>query len=142
MADSIVIPADVDTILEVVADVEAYPQWQPEVRRVDVLETDEDGWVTKASFEVDAKIVTARYTLAYRYTPTSMTWHLVSGEPIKRNDGAYEFTDQGDGTTLVTYRVEIDAGIPVPGLLRRQASKRIVDAGLRGLKRRVESLAA
>lgn len=141
VSDSIVIDADADTIMDVIADFEAYPEWQDEIREVEILETDDDGWGTRVRFVVDAKIFTARIILAYEYTDTSMTWHLVEGDPIRRNDGAYELRERAEGGTEVSYRLEMDPGVPVPGILRRQAAKRIVDAGLKGLKRRVEAAA-
>ena len=46
----------------------------------------------------------------------------------------------GDGATLVTYRLEVALGVPLPGLLKRQAAKQIVRSALSDLKRRVESM--
>jgi ribosome-associated toxin RatA of RatAB toxin-antitoxin module len=38
--DSIVVHADPDAVWDVIADFEAYPEWQPEIREAEVLETD------------------------------------------------------------------------------------------------------
>jgi ribosome-associated toxin RatA of RatAB toxin-antitoxin module len=138
--ERIVVRADPDTILDVVADFEAYPQWQPEVKDVEILETDDDGWGTRVRFVIDARLFTTSLVLAYTYSEAAMRWHLVEGDPVKRNDGEYVLRDLGDGTTEVTYALEIDPGVPVPGIVRRQAAKRIVDSGLHGLKRRVEAV--
>ena len=138
VTDRIVVAADPDTIMDVVADVEAYPQWQDRVREVEVLGTDADGWVTEARMVVDAKMFTASFVLAYGYTPDEMRWHLVSGDGVRRNDGAYRLADRGDGTTEVTYELVVEPSVPGPGLRRRQAAKAIVDTALKGLKRRVE----
>jgi uncharacterized membrane protein len=136
--DSIVVDADPDSIMDVIADFEAYPDWQEEIRRVEVLEADDDGWATKVAYEVDARVMQMRYTLAYTYTDTAMRWTLVEGEGVRKIDGAYLLEDRGDGTTEVTYELEIELGMPVPGLLRRQAARRIVDGALMAMKQRVE----
>jgi ribosome-associated toxin RatA of RatAB toxin-antitoxin module len=137
--DSIVITADPDSIMDVIADYEAYPEWQDEIKEAEILATDDDGWGTEVRFKVDATIAVVNYTLSYTYTDTSLRWTMVEGDKVKRNEGSYELTDQGDGTTLVEYDLEVEPGIKVPSMLRKQASKRIVRTALEGLKRRVES---
>ena len=139
--DSIVITADPDSIMDVIADYEAYPEWQDEIKEVEILETDEDGWGTTVRFKVDATIAVVNYTLAYTYDDNALRWTMVEGDKVKRNEGSYELTEQGDGTTLVEYDLEVEPGIKVPSMLRRQAQKRIVRTALEGLKRRVESAA-
>jgi len=138
--DSIVVNADPDTVLDVVADFSSYPEWQDEMIEGAVLETGPDGRGTKARFVVDAKVARATLVLAYTYTPTSMSWKLVESDKLRRNDGSYVLEDLGDGRTKVTYALEVEVGVPMPGMMRRQAAKRIVDSGLKGLKSRVESL--
>jgi ribosome-associated toxin RatA of RatAB toxin-antitoxin module len=137
--DSIVVKADPDTIMDVIADFEAYSEWQPEIKNVEVLETDEDGWATRVRFRVDAMITEVNYTLDYTYDDTSMSWTMVEGDKVKSNDGSYTLEDQGDGTTLVTYHLEVEPGIRVPSVVRKQGAKRIANAALKSLKQRAES---
>ena len=139
--ESVVIKADPDTIMDVIADFDAYRDWQPDFKSVEVLETDADGWATRVRFVLDAMIMTTTYTLAYRYTETSMSWDLVEGEQVRKLEGSYTLEDAGDGQTNVTYQLEVDPTISVPGILKRKATKKIVDSALKGLKQRVESLA-
>lgn len=136
--DSIVVNADPDTILDVVADLESYPEWQAEVRKVEVLETDDDGWPTKARLDVDVKVAQASMVLEYTYGDNEMRWRLLEGKGLTRNDGAYILDDRGDGTTEVTYEVEIETNLKVPAMVRRQVAKRVVDTALKQMKRRVE----
>jgi hypothetical protein len=64
----------------------------------------------------------------------------VQGRVLKGMDGAYLLDETGDETE-VTYRLAVDVAIPMIGMLKRKAEKVIIDTALRGLKRRVESLA-
>jgi hypothetical protein len=123
----------------VATDFEAYPEWNANIKRVEVKETDDEGYVTRVWYEVDAKIKTVRYTLAYDYSnaPDAFSWDLLDGD-VKELSGSYSFDDFGD-TTEVTYETAIDPGFPVPGLLKRQAEKQIVKGALQDLKKRVES---
>ena len=137
--DSIDIEAPTDTVFEVATDFEAYPEWNANIKKVEVKETDDEGYATRVRYEVDAKIKTVRYTLAYDYStaPDSFSWDLLDGD-VKELSGSYSFEDFGD-TTEVTYETVIDPGFPVPGLLKRQAEKQIVKGALQDLKKRVES---
>ncbi len=137
--DSIVVDADPDTILDVVADLESYPEWQAEVQSVEVLETDDDGWPTKARLDVDVKVAQAVMVLEYTYGDNEMRWRLLEGKGLTRNDGAYILDDRGDGTTEVTYEVEIETNLKVPSMVRRQVARRVVDTALKQMKRRVEA---
>jgi ribosome-associated toxin RatA of RatAB toxin-antitoxin module len=136
--ESIVVAADPDTIMDVIADFEAYPDWQKEFKEAEILESDADGWGTKVRYKVDAKVISAEYVLAYTYTDNEMRWELVDGDQLRKNEGTYTLEDQGDGTTLVTYELEVETSIPMPGMLRRKAAKRIVDGALKDMKQRVE----
>lgn len=90
-------------------------------------------------FEVDAKIKTLRYTLAYDYAgaPQTFSWSLVEGD-VKELSGAYSF-DEFEDLTEVSYELTLDPGFRVPGILKRQAEKLIVSTALNDLKKRVES---
>ena len=139
LSDSIVVNADSDTIMDVIADFDAYPEWQDEIKEVEVLVTDADGWGTRVRFKVDAMITEANYVLDYTYEDAAMRWTMVEADKLKSQAGSYELTDQGDGTTLVTYNLELEPAIKVPSMIRKQGTKRIANAALKSLKRRVES---
>lgn len=137
--DSIDIKATAQAIFEVAADYENYPDWQDQVKKAEVLETDDDGYGTVVSYEVDAIVKKLSYTLEYDYQgwPKSFTWKLREGD-LESLNGKYSF-DEFDDVTEVTYEISIDPGFKVPSLLRRQGEKQIVSTALKGLKKRVES---
>ena len=143
MADSVKDTIDVegttDDIFGVATDFPAYPEWNSNIKKVEVKETDDEGRATKVWYEVDAKVKTVRYTLAYDYSnaPESFSWDLVDGD-VKALSGSYSF-DEFDDVTEVSYETTIDPGFPVPGFLKRQGEKQIVKGALQDLKKRVES---
>ena len=139
ISDNIDIAAGAKEIFEVAADFESYPEWQPNVKKVEILETDGDGRATQVFYEIDAKIKSLKYTLEYDYSnaPTSFSWKLVDGD-VKELEGSYSF-DEFDDVTEVNYELAMDPGFKVPGMLKRQAQKAIVSTALNDLKKRVES---
>ena len=137
--DSIDVEATAEEIFEVATDFAAYPEWNANIKKVEIKETDDEGRATKVWYEVDVKVKTVSYTLAYDYSnaPDSFSWDLVDGS-VKELSGSYSF-DEFDDVTEVQYETKIDPGFPLPGLLKRQAEKQIAKGALADLKKRVES---
>jgi uncharacterized membrane protein len=137
--DSIDIKATTDEIFEVATDFEAYPEWNTNIKKVEIKETDDEGYATHVWYQVDAKVKTLTYTLAYDYSdaPNSFSWSLLDGD-VKELSGSYTF-DEFDDVTEVAYETRIDPGFPIPGFLKRQGEKQIVKGALNDLKKRVES---
>jgi carbon monoxide dehydrogenase subunit G len=134
------IEASAAEVMDVLTDYEAYPEWA-DVKSARVVERGDGGIGTKVAFEVDVPMLgRADYTLAYRYAPgdTGMSW--VSTEArgsVTRITGEY-LLDELDDETSVTYRLAVELGVLLPGFVRTQGAKRVIDNALEGLKRRVE----
>ena len=128
-------------VMAVVADFEAYPDWVANLELVEVLARDRRGRGTRVAFRLATPWGEQAYTLAYRYQPrdAGVSWTYVEGT-LEDLAGSYTLEPTGDGTTRVTYRLEVALGMPVPGFLMRQAAKQIVRSALGDLKRRVESM--
>ncbi len=135
---SILIDASTDAIMDVIADLERYPEWSDGVKRVEVLTEFEDGRPATARFNLDAGAVKDTYELEYEWDDDSVSWTLTKGSVLKSMDGTYALAPHEDGGTTVFYRLEIDLSIPMIGLIKRKAERVIVDTALKGLKKRVE----
>lgn len=136
---SIVINASPEAIMEVIADLPAYPEWSDGVKSVEVLATNDDGRPAQARFTFDAGLIKDTYDLDYTWHGNeSVDWTLVQASMLKMMDGTYTLTDKGDGTTEVAYKLAVDVNIPMLGMMKRKAEKSIVDTALKGLKKRVE----
>jgi ribosome-associated toxin RatA of RatAB toxin-antitoxin module len=137
---SILISADPASVMTVIADFEAYPDWAQGVKKAQPLETGADGRADRVHFELDASPIKDAYTLAYEWDgDRCVSWKLVEGTMLKAMDGAYELETRGVAETEVTYRLAVDIAIPMIGMLKRKAEKVIIDTALKGLKRRVEA---
>jgi ribosome-associated toxin RatA of RatAB toxin-antitoxin module len=127
-------------VMAVIADFDAYPDWVGNLEEVQVLARDRRGRGTRVAFRLRTPVLTAAYTLAYRYAPrdAGISWTYVEGT-LQDLSGSYTLEPAGDGTTQVTYRLDVELGMPLPGLVKRQAARQIVRSALSDLKRRVES---
>ena len=126
-------------IMEVITDFDAYPQWAG-VRSAEVKKRDSKGRPSEVAMAVSQMGFEATYTLAYRYAAkdggVSWTTKEASGA-VKDIRGEYVLEPAGDATE-VTYRLTLDVAISLPGFLRRQAEKQVINTALGGLKKRVE----
>jgi uncharacterized protein YndB with AHSA1/START domain len=138
-SSTIVIDAPPSRVMEAIADFDAYPEWAQGVHTAEVRETLPDGRAKEVYFEIEATPIKDSYSLGYDWHgDESVTWSLVSGKMMKKLDGAYLLRPNGSGTE-VTYRLAVELGIPMIGMLKRKAEKVIIDTALKGLKKRVES---
>jgi carbon monoxide dehydrogenase subunit G len=137
---SILIEAPAAEIMDVLTEYEAYPEWA-DVKSVTVVERGAGGLATKVAFEVEVPVLgRAEYTLAYRYAPgdAGMSWVSTEARGAVSNITGEYLLDERDGETHVTYRLAVELGVLLPGFVRTQGAKRVIDNALAGLKRRVE----
>ena len=139
-AQTIYIDAAPSTVMEVIADIGSYPDWVAEYKEAEVLEVDADGRPKIARLVLDAAVLKDTMVLSYVWPPDheSVTWSLVSSSLLKALDGAYRLAPKGTGTE-VTYELSVDLVIPMIGLLKRKAERRLTDTALKDLKTRVEA---
>ena len=136
---SITIAASVADVMAVIADFEAYPDWNNEVKLVEILSVYEDTeQPAEVRFVLDAGAIKDDYVLEYEWVSAAeLRWHLVKGDMLKAMDGVYRLTADG-ASTEVSYRLAVDVKIPMIGMIKRKAEKVIIDRALKGLKVRVE----
>jgi hypothetical protein len=81
------------------------------------------------------------YTLAYDYSeaPRVLAWKLTQGDITTKLDGSYIFDPAEGGGTEVTYHLEAELRVPIPGFIKMRATSRIMATAMRELKARVES---
>lgn len=137
---SIVIDAPPVAVMDVIADFPAYPTWATGVKRADVVKGPAEGRAEQVFFQLEVPPISDEYTLSYVWSgDREVTWTLVSGKMLRSLDGAYMLRPV-EGGTEVTYRLTLDVNIPLIGMLKRKGEKILIDAALKGLKKRVESL--
>lgn len=141
---SIVVNAPAGDVLDIIADLEAYPEWIKEFKSVEILTEDGDGWPDTASFRLDAGPIQDTYTLDYTWDVDEAgqgvaSWNLLEASVLTAMDGSYTLTSTADGGTEVVYELTVDVKVPMLGMLKRKAEKVIVDSALRDLKKRAEA---
>ena len=140
-SSSTTVAAPPDAVLAVIADLHAYPEWNGEIKSVEVLETVPDGRPREARFSISSSGMNDEYVLRYDWAPDGVGWELVAPSALQKTQvGSYRLAPVGGGTE-VRYDLQIESRIPMIGMMRRKIEQRIVAAALQSLKARVEQLA-
>ncbi len=123
------------------SDIEAYPDWAEPIKQVTVEERDEEGRPRVVTFRTASFGRSTSYTLAYDYSqaPDVLSWVQTKGDITSKLDGCYVFKPLPDGGTEVTYHLEVEMKVPLPGFIKMRVQSRILAIALRDLKARVES---
>ncbi|HUR13119.1 MAG TPA: SRPBCC family protein [Mycobacteriales bacterium] len=138
-SSSITIAADPEAVLDVIRDVEAYPDWTGGIAKAVVLEPGAKG-PKKVAFSMSQSGLSDEYTLLYDWQDDGVEWSLAEPSKLQKSQkGSYRLSGSGD-STQVTYLLTMDIKVPMIGLMKRKAEKMIIDSALKELKKRVESL--
>ena len=125
----------------VAADLERYPEFFNDIKEVEVKERDVRGRPLLVIFRAAAFGRSTSYTLAYDYAdaPHTLAWKLTEGDITTKLDGSYVFDPGEGGGTDVTYHLEAELRVPIPGFIKMRATSRIMSYALRDLKAQIES---
>jgi ribosome-associated toxin RatA of RatAB toxin-antitoxin module len=133
------IAATPEACFAALTDFEHLPDWQGAVRRVKILERDDQGRASVVEYEVDAKVKTVRYRLRQIYDePRRLGSEYVGGD-FRDFSGEWRFKPAGAGRTHAELDLNIDPGRFVPGPVRGAISNAVMGRALRDLKRHLES---
>jgi uncharacterized membrane protein len=132
------IDAPPEVLYDVAADVASYPEWASGVKEVEVLGLDDQGRVDRARFVLEGFVKEIEYVLKYTHDrPKVLSWVAEESSDLKMLEGSYQFSPTENGSTEVVYALTVDTKFTIPGFIKRQAEKQIVNTALRGLRRRV-----
>jgi ribosome-associated toxin RatA of RatAB toxin-antitoxin module len=136
------IAASAERIVSVILDFDAYPAWARDLKGVTVDARDEEGRGREVTFRAAAMGRSTSYTLRYTYEddPVQISWELVRGDIMRRLDGSYllEPIPGEPDRTRVTYHLNVDLVVPLPGFVKRRAESKIIHTALRELRAHVE----
>lgn len=125
----------------VVTDIERYPEWAADIKQVTIDRRDGEGRPLLCTFRAAAFGRSTSYTLEYDYSdaPHVVAWRQIRGDIATKLDGSYVFEPAVGGGTEVTYHLEVELRVPIPGFIKLRAASRIISTALRELKARAES---
>lgn len=114
---TVLIKSDIDKVIAIARDVEAYPQFMPDVKSVTILERSEDGLTTITEFVGIIKEfkTTMKWTAkdVWDLQAKRCEFNLVKGD-FKSYSGVWTLEQVGDSTKF-TSSIEFEYDIPMIG---------------------------
>lgn len=140
-SSTITIDAPIDRVAATLFDIASYPQWSGAFKKVEVLESDSQGQVTKAILSVDAGAVKDVVTLIFVWdqAPSKVTFLLEDANILTKMDGAYLLGSLDADSTTVTYELSVGLSMPIPPMMITKQEKSTIDSALKQLKEHLES---
>lgn len=98
--------APIEKVYACIVDYASYPEFVDGVSSIKILEQNESGARVEYSLNM---IKTFNYVLKLTHEkPNKVSWQLEGGDIFKRNNGSWNLSDRGDGTTAVKYELDVD----------------------------------
>jgi len=132
---TVIVDAPLADVQGVLFSIESYPEWLTSIKKVDVLERDDQNRVTKAKLSIDAGMMKDRVVLEYDWSgaPSTLTFTMDEADLLTQMDGTYSFKAIGADSTQVTYELEVAVSLPVPAMMITKAQQQTIDTALKEL---------
>ncbi len=140
--EHISVAAPPERCFAVAADLERYPEWAADIKEIEVKERDDQGRPLLVTFRAAAFGRSTSYTLGLRLL-RGAAHPVVEADPGRHHHQAATAATSSiparHGGTDVTYHLEAELRVPIPGFIKMRATSRIMATAMRELKARVES---
>ena len=142
LSKTVEVSADAASIMAIVADFEAYPQWNDEIKGLWVLARYDDG--RPSQLRLDAAYEAIEDTLiqaVYYPGPNQIQTVLQQGNLFKKQEQLFSVVDIG-ATSLLTVDMDVETEMPIPAPMVKQLVGNVLDYLAENLKKRAEELSA
>lgn len=105
-----------DEFRAVITAFDKYPEFLPEVKRIQVKEQSAAHAVV--TFFVEVKVggaeIKTEYTVRYDIGASEIRWTLVESPTLTKNEGLWRLEETADGETKAYYESELVTTLPIP----------------------------
>jgi ribosome-associated toxin RatA of RatAB toxin-antitoxin module len=142
LSKTIEVDATAASIMAVVADFEAYPQWNEGVKDVWVLARYDEGRPSQLRLDTDFMGMTTTNILAVYYPGENQIQTVMQqGAMFTKQEQLFSVVEAGD-KCLLTVDMDVESSMPVPAPMAKMLMNGVLDALAEKLKQRAEELKA
>ncbi len=138
--ESIIVNGSIDDSYQLAKDMESYPNFMPDVLKVEVLERDEKTTITSWVTNIDGRKICWTERDYFNDTDHQIIYKQIKGD-LKKFDGEWDLESIAQGTRI-TLTVDFEFGIPMLAPLLNPILKKKVAINsqnmLRAIKEKVE----
>ncbi len=142
VSKTVEVAADAATIMAIVGDFEAYPQWNDEIKGLWVLARYDDGRPSQVRLDTAVQGIEGSYIQAVYYpSATQIQTVMQQGDLFTKQEQLFSVVEIGP-TTLLTVDMDVETEHAVPKPMVKKVVNNALDYLADNLKRRAEQLAA
>lgn len=141
VSKTVEVAADAAAIMAIVADFEAYPQWNEEVTGLWVLARYDDGRPSQLRLDASVSGFDGTFIQAVYYPgPNQIQTVLQQGDLFSKQEQLFSVVEIGP-TTLLTVDLDVETEMSVPKPMVKKLVNNALDHLAESLKKRAEQLA-
>lgn len=134
---------DAASIMAIVADFEAYPQWNEEVKGCWVLARYDDGRPSQLRLDTSVQGMDGTYIQAVYYPgPNQIQTVMQQGEHFSKQEQLFSAVEMGPASALLTVDMNVETTFPVPQMMVKKVVNDALEHLANNLKTRAEALAS
>jgi len=142
VSKTVEVAADAGSIMAIVADFEAYPQWNAEVKAVYVLARYDDGRPSQLRLDTVIQGIEGTYIQAVYYpSPIQIQTVMQQGDLFAKQEQLFSVVEMGP-TSLLTVDMDVETAMALPKPMVKKVVNNALDYLADNLKTRAERLAA
>jgi ribosome-associated toxin RatA of RatAB toxin-antitoxin module len=142
LSKTVEVGADAASIMAIVGDFEAYPEWNEGIKGAWVLARYDDGRPSQLRLDTVVQGVEGTYIQAVYYPGANQIQTVMQqGELFTRQEQLFSVVETGV-SSLLTVDVDVEPSMPVPAPMVKMLLNNVLDQLAENLKLRSERLAA
>ncbi len=142
LSKTVEVNADAASIMAIVADFEAYPQWSEGIKGAWVLARYDDGRPSQLRLDTEVNGMPGTYIQAVYYPDANQIQTVMQqGDLFAKQEQLFSVVETGQ-TCLLTVDVDVEPTMPVPAPMVKMLLSNVLDGLAQKLKQRAEELAA
>jgi ribosome-associated toxin RatA of RatAB toxin-antitoxin module len=142
VSKTVEVAASPDTVMSIVADFEAYPQWNEEIKGCWVLARYDDGRPSQLRLDVAVQGMDGSYICAVYYpSPAEIYTVLQQGDLFSKQQQNFSVVPMG-ATSLLTVDFDVETKLAIPKTMVKKVVSDALDYLADNLKKRAEQLSA
>lgn len=142
VSKTVEVAADAAAIMAIVADFEAYPQWNDEVTGMWVLHRYDDGRPSQLRLDAKVQGFDGTFIQAVYYPgPNQIQTVMQQGDLFSKQEQLFSVVEMGP-TSLLTVDLDVETTMSLPAIMVKKVANDALDYLADNLKTRAEALAA
>jgi ribosome-associated toxin RatA of RatAB toxin-antitoxin module len=142
VSKTVEVSAPAEQIMAIVADFEAYPEWNEEIKGCWILARYEDGRASQLRLDTSVQGMDGTYIQAVYYPGANQIQTVMQqGDLFSKQEQVFAVVEMGP-TTLLTVDLDVEVSMPIPAMMVKKVVNDALDHLAGNLKARAEQLAS